>query len=622
MATIADDNQNNQNMTPFYTPPINTSRFNANQALKESYNNGEPSVSTTPSSNTTSEKSRNIDTTSNTSHDIMEKKQEILSQEEIENISSSISELPEDLMRLVDLFIADLKQPKYIKPLSITQLASLFQAFYIRFDKACYQYLTKITSNHSNSFLSAREALSTGLSGIFSRSRSGSATNTVNRGRNRRSSSLFSSDSISNAMPLLSSEEIDQQLRNNAENNVKIEKYLQLCEKAIFKRLLEVGTSVSSPLKSDATILISNNSSSTDKLKNRKENFNINSLFRNTPKYIEFDECLKEKINCLNELSLDENINLGNFLGVSDSVDINNEELHNKIDASLNKMIFQSISPYEKIAKVLEVHDIMTTGKAVSNDDFLSVLIYHIIKLNPKNVFLNEEFIKLFRYKKKLVENEMFALTNLDAALMFIEGLTLDDFPKELQARLKDEERLLFEGKISDSIELSSSQDNAMIEHTESKIDNTDYLSSATSSSIGESKVPTNSTRVVRSNSHEGIRSVLDGSLKNILFKMKSYTSTYQDSTVQQQPQPQPQPQSLSLSKNNSELFIDFGKHTTASPVKLNPVTSINEASLSSFPVSNASIPEEWCKYKNTPFEDMKVTELREMYDLYQKLIE
>lgn len=616
MVLIADDNQNNQKMTPFYTPPINTSRFNTNQALKESYNNGEPSRSTTPSSNTTSEKSRIIDA----SNDVMEKEQKILSQEETENILNSIHELPEDLMRLIDLFITDLKQPKYVKPLSITQLASLFQAFYIKFDKACYQYLTKITSNHSNSFFSAREALSTGLSGIFSRSRSGSATNTVIKGRNRRSSSLLSSDSISTAVPLLSPEEIDQQLRKNAEDNVKIEKYLQLCEKAIFKRLLEVGTSVASPLKINATLWDSNDYSSTDKLVNRKENFNIMTLFKNTPKYIEFDECLRGKINCLNTLSLDDSIDLGKFLGVSDSVDIKNEDLHNKIDASLNKMIFQSISPCEKIAKVLEVHDIMTAGKAVSNDDFLSVLIYHIIKLNPKNVFLNEEFIKLFRYKKKLVENEMFALTNLDAALMFIEGLTLNDFPKELQVQLKDEERLLFEGKISDNVKLSPTESKNTVEHTESKLDDASDMSRAASSSIDDSKTSTNNTRVARSNSHEGIRSVLDGSLKNIIFKMKSYTPTYQDATVEPQPQPQPQP--LPLSKNNSELFIDFDKHAMASTVKLNPVTSINEASLSSFPASNSSIPEEWCKYKNTPFEDMKVSELREMYDLYQKLIE
>ncbi|KAG0660985.1 hypothetical protein C6P44_002926 [Monosporozyma unispora] len=619
MATVSE---RNQNMKAFYTPPINTSKFNASQALKESYNNGDLSRSTTPVSNTMSEKSSN-NSGSNTSHDAMEKEQATLSQEEIDNISNSIHELPIELMRLVDLFITDLKQPKYLNPLSITQLASLFQAFYIKFDKACYQYLTNLNSSHSTSFFSAREVLSTGLSGIFSRSRSSSGTNTINKSRNRRSSSLLSSDSLSSAMPLLSPEEIDQQLKKNAADNVKIEKYLQLGEKAIFKRLLEVGTSVTSPVKITATLVNSNDSYLAAKPINRKEIFNIKTVFRNTPRYIEFDEHLRGKIECLNKLSMDGKIDLGEFLGVSDSVDLNNEALHNSIDHSLNEMIFQSISPYEKISKVLEVHDIMTVGKAVSNDDFLSVLIYHIIKLKPKTIFLNEEFIKLFRYKKKLVENEMFALTNLDAALMFIEGLTVNDFSKELQEELDHEESKLFQEKISDVILLKSSQVKNNTGDTEQgELDSVGSLQSISNQSVDGLKTPTNNNNtVVRSNSYEGIKSVFDGSLKNIISKMKAYTPAYQENGEQLQPQPQ-ELQQLPLSKSNSQLFIDFEKQPVSSPLKLNHVTSNNETSLSSFPVSNTSIPSDCYKYKNIPFEDMNVGQLREMYDFYQKLIE
>lgn len=614
-------------MKPFYTPPINSELFDGKQALKESYNYEETSRSPTSSTYTNTDLVNEIlkkDTTLNSNLSGSSEK-EILTSTEIERIRSEIQELPIELTKYIDLFITDLKQPKYVSPLSILQLVSIFQSFYTEFDKSVYVYLTTLSVNSTNTFINAREALSSGLSSIFARSRSNSATSNINRNKNKRSSSLFSASSftnMNNATPLLSPEEIDQQIKQNAIINVKCTRYLELCERGVFNKLIEVGTSAT-------PIEIMNGTSNNNQLKNNKEQFSVKTLFKNTPEYIKFDKWLGEKVHCLNRLYLSSNFELTKFLGISDTVSMDSSDLHDIINNNFTDLIIKCISPYEKISKLLDIHNILSQkGNATSNDDFLSVLIYYIIKLNPKNIFLNEEFIKLFRYKKKLVESEMFALTNLNAALMYLEGLILNDLPNHLKNNLTEDECSLFKNKISDIITLPSTKNTIEVIEGQNipTINNKDLVNSNTpnfgwSNYRGEPKLIENEDSVIRSNSYEGIKSVLDGSLKHIISKVKAYNPVYQETVVGQ----------LNPVKNSPQLFAEVDKKTE-SLLHLGPSPSHNklkdtkvntqETLCLKCKTDGITLVEEHCKYKDVPFENMNIGQLREMYEIYQKLVE
>ena len=158
-------------MRQFYTPPITNPKFDSSISIRESYG-ADQSSNHVPGDKATYEEA-----TISGSIDI----KGTLTKEEIDEALESVEELPPELIHLIDLFIVDLKEPKYSKPLSIIQLASLFQGFYAKFDKASLDYLSNsgpycASNNSIASFINARDNTSAGLSGIFARSRSGSTT--------------------------------------------------------------------------------------------------------------------------------------------------------------------------------------------------------------------------------------------------------------------------------------------------------------------------------------------------------------------------------------------------------------------------------------------------------------
>lgn len=292
-----------EKMTHLFTPPINSSKFDPSLSIKESYKGH--SAQGSIASNISSTESSNSELGKDDSKGSKSPK---LSKEEIDQISQ-IGELPDELSAMIDAFIDDLKQPKYERPLSVPQLSSLFQAFYIRFDKHSFHYLQskKTTSSSTNvsTFFNARETLTSGIGGLFSRSRSSSASTNVSTRRNRRSSSIFSNESGSNNVTqMLSPEEIQRQLKTDALNNLKIEKYKDLCERDLFNRILQVGTSVpiSSPSKSanvNGNSTLANSTMTRDVHAKKNESFSIVSLFRNSPEFGEYDKLIDERVNLL-----------------------------------------------------------------------------------------------------------------------------------------------------------------------------------------------------------------------------------------------------------------------------------------------------------------------------------
>ncbi|CCK67888.1 guanine nucleotide exchange factor MUK1 KNAG_0A01990 [Huiozyma naganishii CBS 8797] len=588
-------------MRQFCTPPISVSSYDVAESIQESYKTGDDR-----SMGGNKEVSVKLPVVESPSRDLPQKQDAFrsrslsgdvaLTPEEINETLQSIEELPNELLSMVEKFIADLKQPKYVRPLSILQLASLFQTFYSKFDKTSFQYLSDIPITSTGSFLNARDSLNTGLSGIFARSRSNSA-NTSASARARRSSSLFSVDSNPNGcLPMLSPEEINRQLRTNTLNNVRIDKYMELCEGAVFKKLLEVGTSVASPIKKSGSTQSLN--LQTGKVQHMEE-FNIRTLFRNTPEFIEYDNLMNERIKCLHRLATTGKLNLVKFLDIPVNMDLNNKETTEKVKTLMNKLIYYSVPPCDKIKKLLKLHKtLMVESKAMSNDEFLSMLLYYIIILKPRRIFLNEEFIKMFRYKKKLVDNEIYALTNLEAALTFLGELTLSDFSSELTSSLTRQEHHLFEQRLSERISLPSNNNKKLHRSSSSlSITENQYFES---SGVGEERE--------KNNSYNALKTVFDSSLKNIIGKMKSYTPPTSTITV---------PTIDSLQDTDLTETVESGKD---SPSKLSRVGSNNDTSMTSFPSSNNSILPEWKKYRDRQFEDLTVYELKEVFTLYQKL--
>lgn len=551
-------------MKQLFTPPINNINFDTYQSVKESYENGSDDYKSEDHS-----KEKNPGASERTSERLPR-----LSSDEIQDCLDSITKLPPDISHMVETFVTDLKQPKYVRPLSVIQLSSLFQAFYIKVDKACFQLLSDTLTNNSSPISNARESLSTGLSGIFARSRSSSYTTMGMKGT--RSSSLFSNDSRGGTQ-MLSPEEIEKQLKTNELNNCKIDKYMNLCEKKIFQRLYEVGTAVASPSKKGGV---------TSKIKNQSNNheyFNIVNLFRNTPEFLDYDTLLNEKIKHLSKLSLDGKINLGEFLGIPDFINFDHENSYEEIKKIWRIFSIEAIAPYEKLEKLLKLHELMMESKAKSNDEFLSMLIYYIIRVRPKNIFLNFQFISLFRYKRKLVQNELYALTNLEAALTFIEGLTLNDFSDEFQRELGDKERDLFERNISKRVVLPI---------------------------INESSTNTINNALPRGRSYDGFKSAFDSSLRNIIGKISSYTPPTAGTL-----------ELLPLPRSGSQLSIDFDKTLTKESTN-NSLQSINKPASSLNLLQADDVPNQLKKYKDKHFEELRIDEMREIFEIYKKLVE
>lgn len=515
-----------------HTPPMTSRKFDISQSIRESYKAQQASLQEDLQ-----------DVGSNGSITNVE-----LTKEEIDQEVNSINDLPPELSKLIDTFINDLKQPKYVKPLNILQLSSLFQSFYTKFDRASFNYVVNTLGSSQPTFLAAKETLSSGLSGIFARSRSSSGSSFK---RDRRSSSLLSTDS-SNVTPMLSPEEINKQLRLNELNNLKVDRLMELCERDVFRCISKVGTSVPSPSRDDK----GRKMTESDTLK-------VANLFRNSPEYGEYDRLLFEKMQLLSKVAADGRIDLAKFLDLPDNVD---PDSFGEIQNVICDLVYHSLSPGEKVEMLLKVHQSMMYSHEMSNDEFLSLIIFYAIKVCPRNLFLNAEFIRLFRYKKKLVQKELFALTNLEAALVFIEGLTLSDFPADLLEQLSVSERKVLESAISSKVSLP----NKSVSHNASQ-------------NNGSTEIQ--HPEVLRSNSYDGFRSAFDSSLRNIFGKIRSYT-------------PPGTLQPASLPRSTSQNSFESDRRA-----------------------NHATVPNSLRRFKDRSFEDLKVSELKEIFDIYQKLV-
>ncbi|AMD20800.1 HDR058Cp [Eremothecium sinecaudum] len=489
--------------------------------------------------------------------------------EEFDRNVLQIERLPKELLRLVDVFIDDLKQPKYLKPLSIFQLSGLFQEFYVSFDMTCVQLLNgEMNSggslspvNYDNLPFSAKNSLSAGFSGIFNKSRSGSVVKLK-----KQQSINQDSDIAVNSQPPVSPDELERSSRQKELTNLKIERYMELCERDIFQKIQEVGTSVLGSSRNGSI----------------NRSLQILELFRNSPEFIEYDSILTTKILDLQHLAQRNELNLAEFLGMPDSINFNSELL----GGYLRVLVEDRISPFEKMMQLLDMHDSMTElGNATSNDDYLPMLLYVII-MNPINtLYLNILFIRLFRYHKKLVANEQYVVTNMTAAMCFLENLTYEDLPDSVKKHTSP--GLLF--KLSDRIKIP-----------EIKMK-------------GKPDLP-------RVHSKSTVGFSLDTSLRYIYGRLKSYTppASYNNSANGNNGNPHQKP--TSPKRGQHDCHNQGRAQYELPPPARN--SSHNSPSIEDSCNHRLAIPESWKKYRNRNFDDLTLSEMRLVFSTYQKLLQ
>ena len=84
----------------------------------------------------------------------------------------------------------------------------------------------------------------------------------------------------------------------------------------------------------------------------------------------------------------------------------------------------------------------LTFNKKAEADNFLSVIIYAIIKTQPKRINWNVQFIKYFLTQKELFENNGYNLTQIESSILYIKTLTYDKLhlksEKELEEKCKE----------------------------------------------------------------------------------------------------------------------------------------------------------------------------------------
>ena len=62
-----------------------------------------------------------------------------------------------------------------------------------------------------------------------------------------------------------------------------------------------------------------------------------------------------------------------------------------------------------------------------SVDDIFPIFVYLLIKIKPKNLVSNLNYIKLLINKKNLIKSSGFALTQLEMAVQFLQNFELSE---------------------------------------------------------------------------------------------------------------------------------------------------------------------------------------------------
>ncbi|KAL6941609.1 hypothetical protein ACO0RG_002744 [Hanseniaspora osmophila] len=522
-------------------------------------------------------------------------------------MKTSSIRLPEALNILVRYFITDLKEPKYTKPLTICQLAFLFQKFYCDFEKAIDSFqqqlragIPTLNTQKQHARSSSLTNIGSGLSGFFTRSRSSSnaSTNHPNApNSNVNSTSLASattrvplSTSASSTSELATTSLQNQNKKNGIPYDTEIDdeklksEYMKILERQLFERISSSGTNVP-----DSKVI---------------EKFRFENLFKNNQEYLDFNTLFNSKLKNLN--SLKETVDWKQFLSVDNIPDLDKLIMDLKVKELFLDFTRNSLSPIDKMETLLLLQNTIIDHLPTSgNDDLLSVLIYCTIEFSVEQLFLTYKFIKLFRCRESLKGQELFAITNIEAVIAFIGDLV--DVPG----------MELYNIKISEQISIPENDEDDLLKNGSSLEDQ--ELQFESKDSV-DGSIPNKFSQQQQQQQQQP-------TLRNALNVNKSFSSLSSIKSVLGKLYYPPGASPVA----NTPTEPLFSSSPVASPVPVNSEIDRNvmdddmqTSTLSSSTSKTISVDTDLCQelncYRGKQFEDLTINELKMMFNTYQKI--
>ncbi|KAI4150550.1 MAG: hypothetical protein LQ340_004000 [Diploschistes diacapsis] len=332
----------------------------------------------------------------------------------LEGLPQSLDELPIELVSLTDRFISSLTAAKmYPTPPSIDKLAELFQAFYLRTESHI--------STHIQALASKQQRDASPAPSVSSRMSIGSKRSLAPLSSKPSRENLTKPDSPGVAQQMLTPSEISE--RRKARRMFEFKRVA--IEEAVEKKVCE-----------GIYDRIWRHSSSLDEIR---------------------DEKLRSKTAALALVGITMN-DLGIQLDADRQGGMEPVDVEKEVDSWISKaregllQMNESHCPLGKLQSLTSTHqnivDLLSIIQKSSSsaDEILPTLIYTLISCPPEgiNVVSNLNFIQRFRSANKMNGEAAYCLTNLEAAITFLENVDLATLRSEeaVDTTLKKEDYL------------------------------------------------------------------------------------------------------------------------------------------------------------------------------------
>lgn len=324
----------------------------------------------------------------------------------------------------------------------------------------------------------------------------------------------------------------------------------------------------------------------------------FDKLFNKFPEDVEINNYIKKKIALMKRIK---DLDYCKLLDV-------NMKLTPELDSVSH--IFSELchlkTPCDKLDVLLSIHasinsTLLKQVSHVDGDYILPILIY-LILVNEDDVdfYLNLMYIKRFRKHSLLVEDSLYCLTNYEAALMYIQSLDLTEDEYDL-SELSEEDCHF----IKTPLVLKSHPD-AKVSPTPTR--SIGYaLDSGIKSMINRFSSP--------SPVHEQVASTVDEESYNPLNRLAAGVMKWRNSSEKTP--------TVTTSTTSTNTFTGRVRSRTNSlQQRVRSQLNLNETPLSnlSTTASNASSVD-YSKFKGKQFEDLTISQLKEMYQDYQTLV-
>lgn len=175
-------------------------------------------------------------------------------------------------------------------------------------------------------------------------------------------------------------------------------------------------------------------------------------LFTKNEENLKINKFINTKISIIKKIK---NLNFANLLEIHDV------DLHLPLLKQISKDFdnFQAFkTPLQKVSNLMNIHTHLNRflkehlNSNINGDYILPLLIYLILANDSRPIhdyYLNFTYIKNFRSHESLIGNSLYCLTNFEAALTFIQTLSLAKYSEFEPPLTKEEEHLKNQGEVN-----------------------------------------------------------------------------------------------------------------------------------------------------------------------------